>query len=213
MAQPLQNNIPAIRAFFDQLAGHWDATVSPRHGERLERILQRLPIAAGECVLDVGCGTGILFPMLAKRVGETGYIVSIDLSHAMMLKTRTRIAGVAPRPVSLLLEADVTVSPFRKAVFDWVFCNSCFPHFEDQQGACDAMSGLLLPGGCLVICHSESREAINMLHRGVGGIVGGHELPGDDMLKKMVQHAGLTLESLEDREDAFLLVARNKSQR
>ncbi|OQC08647.1 MAG: Demethylmenaquinone methyltransferase [Candidatus Hydrogenedentes bacterium ADurb.Bin101] len=208
MAQPLQNNIPAIRAFFDQLAGHWDATVSPRHGERLERILRRLPIAAGERVLDVGCGTGILFPMLAKRVGETGCIASVDLSHAMLLKTSTRIAGVMPRPASLLLEADITLSPFRKGVFDWVFCNSCFPHFEDQRGACDVMAGLLQPGGRLVICHSESREAINALHRSVGGIVGGHELPDDGTFRTMVRRAGLVLESLEDREDAFLLIAR-----
>ncbi|HOH31927.1 MAG TPA: methyltransferase domain-containing protein, partial [Candidatus Hydrogenedentes bacterium] len=100
------------------------------------------------------------------------------------------------------------LSPFRKGVFDWVFCNSCFPHFEDQRGACDVMAGLLCPGGRLVICHSESREAINALHRSVGGIVGGHELPDDGTFRTMVRRAGLVLESLEDREDAFLLIAR-----
>lgn len=207
MAHASPNNIPAIKAFFDQYADHWDTSVSPRHGQRLERILQRLPIAAGAQVLDVGCGTGILFPMLAKRLDNTGCIVSVDLSRAMLLKTRGRITGVRHQAASLLVEADVTLPPFRNTLFDWVLCNSCFPHFEDQQGACDAMAGLLRPGGRLVICHSESRAAINTLHRNMGGVVGGHELPDDDVFKTMVHRAGLTLESLEDKEESFLLVA------
>ncbi len=210
MAHQSPNNIPAIRSFFDKCAARWDTDIiSPRHGRRLERILRRLSIAAGARVLDVGCGTGILFPMLAQQVGETGCVVSVDLSHAMMLKTRTRIAEVKCPPYSFLVEADVTLPPFRSGMFDWVLCNSCFPHFEDQQAACEAMAGLLRPGGRLVICHSESRAAINTLHRNLGGVVGGHELPENEVFQTLMRRSGLVLESLEDAEDAFLLIARS----
>jgi SAM-dependent methyltransferase len=53
-------------------------------------IVEALPL--GEVVLDVGCGTGLCFPMLLDKVGRHGHIVGIDASPHMLAVARDRVA-------------------------------------------------------------------------------------------------------------------------
>lgn len=203
--------ITAIQRFFDERADGWDRMISAEHPRRLEAIIQRLDIAPDARVLDVGCGTGVLYPILSKKVSSAAIVVAADLSSEMMRQTRRRIAampGQEARPATLLLQADVTNPPCRDAAFDWVLCNSCFPHFHHQQAAIDVMARMLRPGGMLVVCHTESRDAINALHRGIGDVVGGHELPDKNTFRKLLAQARLDLITLEDTRTMYLLLAR-----
>lgn len=70
----------------------------------LERILYRparvtgidlLRLHPGQSVLDIGCGTGLNFPLLEARVGLTGLVVGVDSSAGMLAQARrrTRRAG------------------------------------------------------------------------------------------------------------------------
>ncbi len=211
MAHCHHQTIARTRTFFDERAANWDAMISAEHAVRLRRIIETLAIAPDACVVDAGCGTGVLFPILADILDARGVVVAADLSFAMMRETGVRIASLqkdTALPAHLPVQADVTHPPLRDAAFDWVICNSCFPHFHDQQGAITTMAQLLRPGGALVVCHTESRAAINELHRTVGGAVGGHELPTDDVMSGMIENAGLALETLDDQPDAYLLTAR-----
>ena len=48
--------------------------------------------------------------------------------------------------------------------FDYIILYSAYPHFMRPERLIKHMSGLLAPGGKLVICHSESKEKINTHH-------------------------------------------------
>lgn len=48
------------------------------------RAVAALALAPGETVLDVACGTGLSFPLLAAAVGPNGHIVGIEQSPEMM---------------------------------------------------------------------------------------------------------------------------------
>jgi ubiquinone/menaquinone biosynthesis C-methylase UbiE len=61
-----------------------------------------LGLAAGDSVLDVGCGTGLSFEMLRAAVGPRGRIVGVEQSPEMIERARQRVRQQGWRNVSLL---------------------------------------------------------------------------------------------------------------
>lgn len=50
--------------------------------------IQALGLERGDTVVDIGCGTGLNFPLLQEVVGVEGKIIGVDLSDAMLDKAR-----------------------------------------------------------------------------------------------------------------------------
>ena len=194
----------AIRAFFDERASIWDTDVSRVSVERLQSIIADLDIAAGARLLDVGTGTGVLFPILAPRIGPNGLVVAVDLAAGMLDEARAKAKGV---PIACL-QADVMDCPIVGPYFDWIICNSCFPHFADQQHALLELAACLKPGGRLLVCHTESRQAINDFHQSVGHVVGGHILPDNTEMVALLRNAALVPLEMVDRPDRYIALAR-----
>lgn len=67
--------------------------------------IEELQLRAGDRVLDVGCGTGLNFPLLLAAVGPGGAVVGVDASSSMLARARSRVAKRGWRNVSLV-EAD-----------------------------------------------------------------------------------------------------------
>jgi trans-aconitate methyltransferase len=73
-------------------------------------IVEALPLSSGEVVLDVGCGTGLCFPMLLDKVGRHGHIVGIDASPHMLAVARDRVARQRWRNITLV-ESPIDQAP------------------------------------------------------------------------------------------------------
>jgi SAM-dependent methyltransferase len=82
----------------------YDLELQPFEPLRLEAI-ERLKLAPGEAVLDVGCGTGLSFAPLLQKLGDKGHIVGIEQCPEMMDKARERIAKADWTNQVSLLEA------------------------------------------------------------------------------------------------------------
>jgi ubiquinone/menaquinone biosynthesis C-methylase UbiE len=68
----------------------------------------------GERLIDVGCGTGTITRRLASCVGETGYVLGVDISAVMV-----KIAGqLGAHPALHFEQGDVTALPYADASFD-----------------------------------------------------------------------------------------------
>jgi len=98
----------------------------------LERFLVDA-VEPGERVLDVGCGTGATTVALARRVGEDGRCVGVDISAPMLDAARIRAERDGVR-VELVL-ADAQKQTFEPASFDAVVSRFGVMFFADPVAA------------------------------------------------------------------------------
>ena len=117
------------REWFDQLASKWDTTLTEDVIARLRAIIASADIQPGAKVLDLGCGTGVLFPMLLEKVGRDGFIIGLDISAEMLRLARRKGYGIQ------CVQGDGQSLPLTDQTFDWVICNSALPHFPDEAAA------------------------------------------------------------------------------
>jgi SAM-dependent methyltransferase len=102
-------------------------------------------ISAGDRVLDVGCGTGVLAREALRRVGQEGQVVGVDLNEGML--------AVAARtePEITWRSGDAASLPFDEASFDVVVSQFALMYFPDRVAALLEMWRTLAPGGRLAV--------------------------------------------------------------
>ena len=110
------------------------------------RVLERLPLAGSEHVLDIGCGSGRLTAEIADRV-PSGRVVGLDRSVAMLEQASDWLRGRAPHTGLVL--ADAVALPFRRT-FDAVFSGATFHWIDDHSALFRSIITALRPGGRLV---------------------------------------------------------------
>ncbi len=148
-------NKKMIAEFFDRCAPWWDADMV-RNEDIITRILNNAGIRSGIHVLDVACGTGVLFPDYIKR--DVASVTGIDISAEMV-----KIASAKFPQISVIC-GDVEETSFNRQ-FDCVMVYNAFPHFPDPTKLIEVLSGLVRPGGKLSVAHSMSRDALTQHHK------------------------------------------------
>lgn len=145
-----------VIAFFDRLAPQWDADMI-RSDAIIGKILDNAGVTAGKDVLDVACGTGVLFPdYLARNVNS---LTAIDISPEMAKIAREKFPEVT------VLCGDVESAEFDRK-FDCIVIYNAFPHFPNPENLIRVLSTYLKPGGTLTVAHGMSRAAIDRHHEG-----------------------------------------------
>ncbi len=151
----------AVIEFFDRCAPGWDADMV-RHEDVINAIFTGAGIGPGMDVLDVACGTGVLFPDYLKR--GVASLTAIDISPEM-----ARIAQEKYPQVRVIC-GDVEHTDFGR-LFDAVMVYNAFPHFPDPAGLIRVLAGLVKPGGRLTVAHGMSRDALVRHHSGTASQV------------------------------------------
>ncbi|CAN5873845.1 methyltransferase domain-containing protein [soil metagenome] len=120
-------------------------------------------LLAGERVLDVACGTGIVARTAAGRVGPGGTVAGLDVNPAMLELAR-ELAGESIE----FFEGNAQALPFNEASFDVVFCQQGLQFFGDRPAAVGEMFRVTTPRGraiCAVWRGLDQHPAIEVLDR------------------------------------------------
>ncbi|MEU4192890.1 methyltransferase domain-containing protein [Kribbella sp. NPDC026611] len=111
-----------------------------------------LALRAGDRVLDVGVGPGLLAAEMAEEVGPSGRICGIDISESMLAIAGTR-ADAGPG-VELELASAAWI-PHPAESFDVVVSTQVFEYVDDVAGALDEVRRVLRPAGRVVLLDTD----------------------------------------------------------
>lgn len=116
--------------------------------------LEALRPLSGARVLDLGCGCGDTTEELARRVGDRGSVVGIDVSAPMLSRARDRVAG---HPRVELVEGDAATAEVGPV--DAAFSRFGVMFFADPGEAFRHLHTQLVPGGPLAfVCWKPLAE-------------------------------------------------------
>lgn len=129
---------------------------------------------AGERVLDVGCGTGIVARTIADLVGEGGQVIGLDLNDDMLAVARTAAATI--RPEIEWRQGDAAALPFADGSFDIVTCQYAVQFFPDPPAALSEAHRVLAPDGRLALTLGRSVEQ-NRVYGWIADVMARHAGP------------------------------------
>jgi len=102
---------------YDTTASIYDERYADEQAAKVEAALKNMKIERQSLILDVGCGTGILFDHVDDRAHG---IVGLDFSKKTLLQAKERIRKESLRNV-YLIRADADNMPFHNEIFNTVF--------------------------------------------------------------------------------------------
>ena len=165
-----------IRDFFNIFASSWDNEPIAEK-EILDSILDNGGIKENIDVLDVACGTGVLFPYYLERKVKS--ITAVDLSPEMVKIAKSKF------PQADVICGDAENVSFSKQ-FDSVMIYNAFPHFPEPEKVIENLSKTLKPGGKITIAHGMSKKELDEIHMKSAGKVS-NILPECEELAEMLK--------------------------
>src|SRR5687767_246061 len=118
--------------------------------------------AAGERVLDVGCGRGSTTRRAAAAVGPAGEVVGLDVA-ANLIEEARRLAPDAPGIRWVVADAQRAELP--PARFDLVLSRFGVMFFDDPTAAFANLAAATAPGGRLCVAVWQTRDRSEILQR------------------------------------------------
>ena len=167
--------------FFDRCAPTWDADMI-KSDEIIGRILDNAEVSADMDILDVACGTGVMFDYYLNR--NAASVTGIDISPEMARIAAEKYAGQSKVQV---ICGDVEEYAFQRK-FDRIVVYNAFPHFPYPKRLIKILAGLLKEDGRLTVAHGMSREAIDGHHRGAASKVSNGLMSAEDLKRIFDAH-------------------------
>ena len=187
--------------FFNNLAPKWDEMCT-HNPQKIQTLLNLIPLKKHTHILDVGCGTGILESFLLEYDPEK--IVAVDIAEKMIEEAKKKYQD--PRIAFKCTD----VMALNDEQYDYILIYSAFPHFKNEEQLLQKLDNLLKSEGKLVICHSQSRQRINAHHEAKALEVS-QTLPHAKVLaEQMSKH--FSMEIIIDNEDFYMVVGKKQDE-
>jgi SAM-dependent methyltransferase len=119
-------------------------------------------LRAGERVLDLACGTGVVARIAASMVGS-GQVTGLDINAGMLAVARS--LTTPPGSAITWVEGSAAATRLRDASFEVVLCQQGLQFFPDKSAALREVRRVLVGGGRALFSIWRSRGPY---HRAVG---------------------------------------------
>lgn len=188
--------------FFDEAAATWHEVLSDPDRSLLDSLVRTFKLslpASNAPVLDVGCGTGVLFGYLY----DTPFC-AVDISYEMLLRARRERHQMGLG----LCQADAHTLPFADKSFRGIIAFAVFPHLVDHLVFLSECYRVLVPEGVLSIVHLRPARAINSFHSSVGGVIANDHLPDKAEMQDLLEASSFYIELIQTKEHYHILARK-----
>jgi ubiquinone/menaquinone biosynthesis C-methylase UbiE len=144
-----------LKSQMEQMVDSYDAYMRKvtfgREGALREMTVKLAPVKPGDCVLEVGCGTGSLTLAAKKQAGIAGKVFGIDIIPGMIELSRQK-AAQANEEITFQLGSIADI-PFPANQFDIVMCSFMIFHMSEltRQKGIEEIHRVLKPRGRLLV--------------------------------------------------------------
>ena len=167
--------------FFDRCAPSWDAEMI-KSDVKIGKILDNTEVGQDMDVLDVACGTGVMFDYYLQR--GVASVTGIDISPEM---AKIAAEKYSAEPKVTVICGDVEEYTFDRK-FDRIVVYNAFPHFPYPKRLIKILAGLLKEDGRLTVAHGMSREAIDGHHKGAASKVSNGLMAAEELKRIFDAH-------------------------
>lgn len=161
--------------FFDKKAHTWDDE-QVRNDTVIRFILEKGGIKKNIDVLDVACGTGVLFPDYLNC--GVASVTGIDISPEMVNVAKLKFPDIE------IICGDAETYCFKK-LYDAVMIYNAFPHFPNSDMLFKNLSKALKVGGRFTVAHGLSEKELQICHSSGAAHVS-QSLPSKEILAELM---------------------------
>lgn len=140
---------------------------------RAATIIDHLSVGWGMAVLDVGCGPGRLTIPLAKKVGDQGEVVALDIQSGMIRRAEEKAIAENLNNIHFI-QAAIGNAKLQKNHFDQALLVTVLGEIPHKAEVLAAIYAALKPGGVLSVTeiifdpHYQSRQSVTQSAISVG---------------------------------------------
>ena len=138
-----------LAGVFDRASPTYDRVGDSYHDVFGERLVDLAGVEPGSSVLDVACGRGAALLPAARRAGEGGRVLGVDLSPAMVALAAQALVDAGLSGEARVMDAEQLDLPDES--FDTALCAFGLFFFPDPEAAVAEIFRVVRPGGTVAV--------------------------------------------------------------
>lgn len=150
---------------YDITAQIYDMRYAEDQTAKIEAAIKSTPLGKEGLVLDVGCGTGLLFKYVANRAGA---VVALDISRNILLEAKRRAERF---PNVHLILADADNMPLKPGIISYLYAITVIQNLPVPLKTLIEIQRVVKENGLMVITGLRKKftgEAFERLFRNAG---------------------------------------------
>lgn len=171
-----------IMNLYDLTAYMYDMRYAEEQIAKIRKAIKMVNINEADVVLDLGCGTGLLFDYVAEKAAM---VLGIDISKGLIVKAKARASKL--NNVHLIL-ADADYMPFPDGIFTNIFAFTVLQNLPNPEHTLEEAKRVAAENASIIITGLKRKFPLKTF-------------------LELLQEAGLRVISIVDDEDLKCYVA------